>query len=218
MNLNRYNIYKNAKYCMLASGIILLAGLIVGLIFGVSSEIVLGGSALLNATLAVMTFSIIVFIYTLLRYDPYTALTVVMSIVHNILLTLALTVILRIPIAENYTMQICVVTALSMINCLLLFSQVKEEQKSPLSKETTVNDITQQGIKPLLYVNIPLLIATLILSFVLETGVLSFVRPMLIGIIVSVYSAIFMSVTFWGYFVKEKKKRKPETLEENLVK
>lgn len=219
MNSKKFNVYKNAIFFYIASCILLVAGLVVGIVFGLNSEIVISGSAILNTTLAVMVFALIAFIFLAVKFDPYLGFTGVLAIAHNVMLTIALVCLFRIPVAEHLAMTILIVCAVTIMNLLLVFENKKEEYKSTTNREKLVNKLVSQRLKTVLVVNCILFFTTILMIFSFEANIISLVRSLLIGLVVCVYSTIFMITPFWGTFVKERKDRKSvKDIEEDYIK
>lgn len=218
MNSRKFNIYKNAIYFYIASAVLLTAGLVVGIVLGLKSDIAISGRAILNTTLAVMVFSLIAFIFLTVKFDGYTGFTGVLAIVHNVILTVALTCIFRTPVNENLGITILMVCIVSIMNMLLMFENKKEEYKSTINRENLVNNLVSQKFKTVLVVNCILFFTTILMIFSLEANIINLVRTMLVGIVVCFYSAIFMVAPFWGRFVKEKKDRKSVKVDEDFIK
>jgi preprotein translocase subunit SecF len=115
-------------------------------------------------------------------------------------------------------MAATIVCGLTIINNFILFNDVKDEDRKPTNREVMVNEKVGSKFKTLIIINGILLIVTAIMFFTLEINIINLVRPLLLGIIIAFYSAVFMVIPFWGHFVKERKVRKVEKIEEDYVK
>lgn len=204
MNLKKFNVYKNALYFDIASGILMLAGLIVGLLVGFNSILSFNTNAILKTVLAVFVFMLVVFFYGWKRYEAYTGFTMVLAIGHNVMLTTALVTIFRLQIDESLMMVMLIVCALTALNCFILFEN-KKEYKTTANRENLVNGLVDSKLKTLVLINGLILAVCIVLVITFNASILMFIRPMLVGIVVTAYSSIFMVAPFWGYFVKEKK-------------
>ena len=203
MNLKKFNVYKNSLYFDIASGLLLIAGLVVGLILGLNSIMTFNSSAILKTVIAVLIFMLIVFVYGWRRYDAYTGFTMVLGISFNVMLTTALVCIFRMPVDESLMMVMLVVCTLSALNLFILFANKKEFKKTD-NREKLVNDLVYSKSKTLVLINCSLVAVLIALIFTFDAAILMFIRPMLVGVVVCLYSSIFMVLPFWGYFVKEK--------------
>ena len=207
MNLKKFNIYKNALYFDIASGLLLVAGLIIGLILGLNSIMTFQTSAILKTVIAVLIFMLIVFVYGFRRYDVYTGFTMVMGISFNVMLTTAMVCIFRMPVDESLMMVMLVVCTISAFNLFILFANKKEFKKTD-NREKLVNELVCSKFKTLVLMNCTFVAVLILLIFTFDASILMFIRPMLVGIVVCLYSSIFMVAPFWGYFVKEKQAKK----------
>lgn len=217
MNSKKFSVYKNAIYFYIASLILLVAGLIVGIIFGLNSAFTLSSKTVLNTVLAVLVFEIILLCYSWIKYDFYTAFTFVLAVLHNVLLTTALTAIFRIPVIDNFVITLLLVCALTMLNQFILFAD-KVEYKVTTNREQMVNDLVDSKLKIITLINCTLIACVVLMIFTFSTSVVMLVRPLLIALIVIFYSTVFMCAPFYGYFIKEKKQRKVVDLEQDYVK
>lgn len=218
MNLNKFNIYKNVIYCYIASGLLLFAGLIIGILFGLNTSLAINGHTYLFTVLPVIIFCIIAFIYFIIKKDGYMAFTTVLAIVHNVLLLTALVSLFRIPVTESYSMAVCFVCALTVIYSIILFNDVKDEDRKTTDRQVMVNNKVGLKFKTLVLISAILIATTLLMFFTFEASLVALVRPLLLGIIIVFYSSVFMVLPFWGRFVKERKVRKPEKIEQDYVK
>ena len=213
MNSKKFNVYKSAVGFDIASGLLLIAGLVVGIILGFSSTIVVSSSAILNTVIATLIFMLVLFIYLAVRYEAYTGFTAILAVAHNVMLTTALVCIFRLPINDSFMMVIMAVCGLTAINNLVLFANKKEYHKTE-NREQLVNSMVGEKLKSLILINCVIFTAVMLMIFTFDKSIIMFVRPMLISIIATMYSSIFMVAPFWGYFVKEKKVRKQDNLVE----
>lgn len=216
MNSKKFNVYKSAIGFYIASGLLLIAGLVVGIIFGFSSSIAISSTAILNTVIATLIFMLVLFIYLSIRYEAYTGFTAVLAVAHNVMLTTALVCIFRMPISDSFMAVIMAVCGLTAVNILVLFANNKEYQKTE-NRELLVNSLVGEKLKTLILINCAIFVAVVLMILSFDNNIIMFVRPMLIGVVATAYSSIFMVASFWGYFVKEKKVKKQE-LEKDYVK
>lgn len=217
MNSKKFNVYKNAIYFDIASIILLVAGLVVGILLGLNSIVSISNGTILNATLAVLILEIILLIYAWIKYDFFTAFTMVLAVLHNVLLTTALTAIFRIPVAENFVITLLLVCGFTLVNQFVLFAG-KPEYKKTTNREQMVNEIVDTKLKTITLLNCTILVSVILMIFTFNTNVVMLVRPLLVGVVVTFYSTVFMCAPFYGYFIEEKKQRKPVDLEQDYVK
>lgn len=214
MNSKKFNVYKSAMYCYIISGILLIAGLVMGIVLGLNSSISISGSAILNSVLAVIIFALIALIYFSIRYSFYVGFTTLLAVFHNAMLTVALVAIIRIPVEESFMMVLLAVCAITVVMCAMILDDKRTDYHKTDNREKLVNELVASKLKALLLVFASLLVVAVAFIFTFEASMINIIRPLLVGLVVCLYSSVFMVTPFWGYFVKEKKVRKQVNLEE----
>lgn len=214
MNSKKFNVYKSAKYSYIASAILLVAGLVMGIVLGLNSTITISGSAILNSVLSVIIFGIIALIYFSIKYSFYVGFTTLLAVFHNTMLVTALVAIIRIPVEESFMMVLLAVCAITVVMCAMILGDKRTDYHKTTDRENLVNELMASKLKTLLWVFISLLVVAVAFIFTFEASMMNIIRPLLVGLVVCLYSSIFMVTPFWGYFVKEKKVRKQVNLEE----
>lgn len=214
MNSKKFNVYKSAKYSYIASAILLVAGLVMGIVLGLNSTITISGSAILNSVLSVIIFAVIALIYFSIKYSFYVGFTTLLAVFHNTMLVTALVAIIRIPVEELFMMVLLAVCAITVVMCAMILGDKRTDYHKTTDRENLVNELMASKLKSLLWVFTSLLVVTIAFIFTFEASMMNIIRPLLVGLVVCLYSSIFMVTPFWGYFVKEKKVRKQVNLEE----
>ena len=214
MNSKKFNVYKSAKYSYIASAILLIAGLVMGIVLGLNSTITISGSAILNSVLSVIIFAVIALIYFSIKYSFYAGSTTLLAVFHNTMLVTALVAIIRIPVEESFMMVLLAVCSITVVMCAMILGDKRTDYHKTTDRENLVNELMASKLKSLLWVFTSLLIVAIAFIFTFEASMMNIIRPLLVGLVVCLYSSIFMVTPFWGYFVKEKKVRKQVNLEE----
>lgn len=214
MNSKKFNVYKSAIYCYIISGLLLVAGLVMGIVLGLNSSISISGSAILNNVLAVIIFGLIALIYFSIKYSFYVGFTALLAVFHNTMLVTALVAIIRIPVEESFMMVLLAVCAITVVMCAMILGDKRTDYHKTTDRENLVNELMASKLKSILWVFGSLLVVTIAFIFTFEASMLNIIRPLLVGLVVCLYSSVFMVTPFWGYFVKEKKVRKQVNLEE----
>ena len=207
MNSIKFNFYKNTKYFLVGFGVIMLAGLIVGLILGLNLTEALGRSAIVYFSLALLIVMIVSFIYLTVRYDSLTAFCFILSLFLNIATMVALVAILRIPVGDSFISALCVISGLTFVYNLVLFSKIKNHKHEKNNRDIVVNTSIKESLSYFIFVTGIVLFAILLCLAILDASVYLFVRPMLIGLVVCLISSIFISGSIWGYFYKDRPKK-----------
>lgn len=214
MNSKKFNVYKSAKYSYIASTILLIAGLVMGIVLGLNSTITISGSAILNSVLSVIIFAVIALIYFSIKYSFYVGFTTLLAVFHNTMLVTALVAIIRIPVEESFMMVLLAVCSITVVMCAMILGDKRTDYHKTTDRENLVNELMASKLKSILWVFTSLLIVAIAFIFTFEASMMNIIRPLLVGLVVCLYSSIFMVTPFWGYFVKEKKVRKQVNLAE----
>ena len=215
MNSTKFNFYKNAKYFLIGFGLIMLAGLIVGLILGLNLVESLGGSVVMYFSIAFLIVMVIAFVYLSLRYDVLTAFCFVLSLFINTATVVALVAIIRVPVGDNFVSVLVLTSVLTFVENLILFSKIKTKKHEKYNRDIIVNNCIKDSLFNLLFVSILLVVCLTVCLALLDSNIYLFVRPMLISVVVCLISSIFINGAVWGYFYKDRPKKvkvKDETI------
>ena len=217
MNLNKFNFYKNSKFFLLGALVILVAGLIVGLAGGLNLVEAIGSSIIVDFSLILLICMALIFVYLTIRYDSVTAFVFALELFLNCAITVSLCAIIRIPVSSNFAVALGFIMALTIIFNMIIFSKVKVLKHEKLNREELINNITKDSIKQILLITLVFLGVILISLIVVDSDVFMFVIPLIVGLIVAFIMAVFVSAPIWGYFYKDRPKKKKITQEDETV-
>ena len=210
MKSHKYNFYKNSKYFIIASLLIALAGLIVGLTLKLNTVEAIGSSVIVNSTIITLVSMVITLVYFWIRYDLVTGFCYAFSIFFNISLMIALLAIIRTPITDNIVSVISMVILLTVAFNSLIFYNTKDLKEEKLTKQDLVQKISEKSFKSVLLCFVMFLVVLLLSLIVYNYEIIMFVRPMLVGLTISAITTMFIIAPIWSYFYKEKTIRKKE--------
>lgn len=207
MNSTKFNFYKNAKYILIGLGVVLLAGLIVGLVLGLNLAEALGGSSIVYFTLSILIIMVISFIYLLLRYDSVTAFCFALALFLNIATVIALVAIIRVPVADNFISVLLVTSVLTYVFNLILFSKIRLYKNEKENRDVVVNKSIKESFSYILLTTLAIAVVLILCLAILDTSIYLFVRPMLISLATCLVTTIFVSGPIWGFFYRERPKK-----------
>jgi preprotein translocase subunit SecD len=95
---------------------------------------------------------------------------------------------------------------------ILIFERTKEEEKQGSNKETAIEDGFKRAWPAIRDSNITTIITTIILFYFTSGFVRGFALTLMIGVIISMFSAITVTRTMLRVFVRNKQNINPETL------
>jgi preprotein translocase SecF subunit len=171
-----------------------------------------GRQAMLNTFLIIVVASVFVVAYFAIRFKHQTAMTALLSIYHDVLLAISLTLIFRVEINLTFMSGLLFVLGFSMLNNLLYFSNVKDKIKQA-EKSVTAKDIAISALKQYIKTEISISSIAIValgvfmafgLTTVFSVGMIS-----IFGVIASFYSVTFLVPTLWkAVYIPSKKKTK----------
>ena len=208
MNLNKFNFYKNSKYVIISSLLILLAGLIVGIICKLNIVEAMGSSVVITGTAVVLVTMITCLVYFNFRYDIVSAFCFSLAAFLNVAVTMAVCAIIRIPVSSVIISVIGVILVLSVLFNIFIFEKIKSLKSEKKDREELVNLVVRSSIKQILLIVALILIALLLSLIIVNINVIIFIRLMIVGLITTALSSIFVIAPIWGYFYRDIPKKK----------
>lgn len=207
MNSNKFNFYKNAKYFLVASLLLLIAGLVVGLVVGLNLVEALGGSVIVYFAGITLLSMIFVFIYFMIRYDAVTAFCFSLAIFLNVALVIAICAIIRVPVSSAFISVLAVAMILTIVLNMFIFAKIKKRKEEKTQRAELVNQVIKSSLLSILIVVVACLFVSLAVLIIIDYEILSFVRPMLVALLVCAFTTVFITAPIWGFFYKDKPKR-----------
>ncbi len=218
MNSNKkYDFYKNTMYFLIANAVLLVAGIIIFAIFGFNFETAISGSKLLLSTALTSILSLLVIlIYVGFRYDFAKALSIVLTSVHNILLSTVLIILIRVPVTESLVAGYALIIGLSTIFTLILTEKFKDENLKKADYSGVIKGAISQNLKQIVAFS-AIVIAVLFLSLIVSSkDMFGFARMFFVMMIVVLYSTFTIILPFWCFFSSKIKKIKRAKADEEV--
>lgn len=168
-----------------------------------------GKEAMTNTFGILVLASVLVIVYFVIRFGHQSAMTALLSIYHDVLVALSLTLLFRVEINLNIMAGLLFVMIFSSLNNLLYFSKVKENVKL-MDKKTLPKEVAFNSLKSHLPFQIMLIASSfVVLVLLIAFAFTSAISPALIsifGILSSFYSLSFLVPSLWtAIFVPTKK-------------
>lgn len=150
-----------------------------------------------RGAIAVAVGAVVALIYIGVRFRVSSALAGLVVCVHDVLFTLSLLAILRIPLYAASPLLLAGVSAvcslvLWMVHCAKLRSNAKDVAYSALDGAEVVEESLKTAWKPILIVAGALAATLLLIGAVAAAGTRLLVLPALIAVAVSVYSSLLL--------------------------
>lgn len=184
----------------------------------ISVEPSIGRETLESGLLAVGIASVLIILYVTWRFSALhglaAALTAVIALIHDILITLSLYPVLRFPLGEVFISAILTIIGYSLNDTIIIYDRIRENTK--LMKKNTLDDIVNTSINQSLTRTINTsgtTLITLITLFVFASvnnisSLVEFSLPLIVGFIAGVYSTVFIASPLWLIWRKRTSIRK----------
>ncbi|WP_234119410.1 protein translocase subunit SecF [Clostridium hydrogenum] len=162
-----------------------------------------------KAIMALVIANILVLIYIGIRFEFKFGLAAIISLVHDILITLACYAIFRITINTPFIAGMLTVVGYSVADTVVIFDRIRENQKKSRRMELAelANTSLTQTIVRSIYTVLTVVISVLSVH-IFVPSVREFTIPLLVGIISGCYSSIFIASPLWVIFKKRSDRKK----------
>lgn len=162
-----------------------------------------------NAIIAIIVANILILIYIAIRFEFKFGVAAIIALIHDVLVTLSVYAVFRIPMDSGFVAAMLTVLGYSMSDTIVVFDRIRENAKF-MRKSDVVQladaSITQTISRSLITVLTVLI--TLVCVFIYVPDIRNFSKPLLIGITSGCYSSIFIATPVWVLLKKFSKKRK----------
>lgn len=163
-----------------------------------------------NALWATAVAVVVMLIYIVIRFTLSSALSAVICLMHDVLVTIALTAIFNIQVNTTFIAAIITIIGYSINATIVIFDRVREVKSLDSMKGKSLNEIANKSIKDTLGRTILTAITTLavivILSIVCSVMGVStmeeFALPIMFGLIAGTYSSVLLASPTWVYLNK----------------
>ncbi len=175
-----------------------------------------------NAFLAIFVTIILISIYIGLRFGLTSAFLTVLCLFHDILITSSLVAMLRFTVNFVFIASLVVVMIYSTCNLIIVLSRLKEYQRSGRfdgeTNENIANATIKETLTTLVLSAVVGLICMLLIGIIGVSDIRAFAFPIVIGVLSSFYSTVFLAPGLWSIAFKHKNKKQPVESEKSQEK
>ncbi len=168
-----------------------------------------------NAVAAIMFATSLILLYIAIRFEALSGLAAILGLVHDLVVTIAIVAIFRIPVNSSFIAALITIVGYSINNSIIIFDRIRENLSKPTLTDKSNKEIATMSIKQSLTRTISTTITTLIavvaLAIIGVSSIREFIVVIIIGIVVGFYSAVFLVPEFWATTNRERKLTKPTT-------
>ncbi|MEH7119012.1 protein translocase subunit SecDF [Neobacillus vireti] len=166
-----------------------------------------------NAFISVLLASIGIILYVSIRFEAYMAIAAIVAILHDAFFMIAIFSITRLEVDLNYIAAILTIVGYSNHDTIVTFDRVREnmQKKKRLKSVQDIAEVVNVSIRQTLTRSIntvfTVLVTTACLMIFGSPSIRNFSIALFVGLIVGVYSSVFVAGSLW-YVMKCKELKK----------
>lgn len=158
-----------------------------------------------KAGISILVSTILILIYIMIRFTPIAAVAAIIALLHDVIMMFALTTIFRIQINQAFVAGIITIIAYSINDTIVIFDRCREEVKAHKGdKKINYVAVGDKSVRSTatrsLYTTITTMIAIVLLAIIGGDAIREFSIPIIFGLLVGLYSSVFLSVPMWTAF------------------
>lgn len=168
---------------------------------GVVSDIV-KKELIKNAILSLIFASIGITLYMSLRFRFDYGISTIIALLHDVFIVIALFSLLRLEVSSIFIAAILSIIGYSINDKIVTFDRIRENlKKKKISKESELKDIVNKSLRSVLARSInttlTVIFPVIALIFLGSREILNFNLALLFGLIIGVYSSLFIASQIW---------------------
>jgi preprotein translocase subunit SecF len=162
-------------------------------------ESTMGNEIKQRALLSIAIASIAMLAYITWRFEFKFAVAAIIALIHDVLVTLSVYAIFRIPANSAFIAAILTILGYSINDTIVIFDRIREETKlNPRQTvEDTINGSIKKSLTRTINTSLTTLISVVILYIVGVEDVKVLALPLIFGIITGTYSSLFIASPIW---------------------
>ncbi len=163
-------------------------------------------SAIVATSIAVL----LMLLYIAIRFEFLSAIAAVLCLVHDVFFVLVAYSILQIPVNSNVIAVALTILGYSINATIIIFDRIRENRK--LAGKATFDEVVDKSVKQTvtrsLYTTITTLLTIGMVYILGVTSIRQFALPLIVGIVVGLYSSVCLSGNIWCVLKKAFGKKK----------
>lgn len=164
-----------------------------------------------KAGIAVAVSTVLILIYIVFRFTPVSAFAAVLALLHDVILTFALTVICRVQINTSFVAAIITIIAYSINNTIIIFDRCREYIK-PLKGQKNIDydaigdTSVRENMRRSIFTTATTMITVVFLAILGSESIREFCVPIILGLLAGAYSSVFLATPMWAAFSRTQDK------------
>lgn len=167
----------------------------------------IGKEIRMKAVYGILSACFFMLLYIWLRFEIVFGVAAMISLVHDVLILLAVYAIFYIPVDTSLIAAVLTVVGYSINDTIVIFDRIRENAR--FLKKNAYDDLADESINKTLARSINTSFTTLIVIFVMYAlgveSIRNFAFPLMVGIATGTYSSIFIASPVWALWKMRKK-------------
>ncbi len=157
------------------------------------------------AVIATLVAALGILLYITIRFTFISGLAAVLSLIHDLLVTVSVYVIFQIPLNMNFVAVMLTILGYSINSAIIVFDRIRENRR--IMTKTKFSVVVDKSIWQTVARNINTTLTTLLPIIMLiilgVSSVRNFVIPLGVGLVAGAYSSICLAAPLWNKFTKD---------------
>lgn len=156
-----------------------------------------------RAILALTISTLLILVYIIFRFELVSGISAVITMIHDVIIMFALTLIFRIQINSSFVAATITIISYAINNTIIVFDRCREIIKPFKGNRGIVyEDIGDEAVKNTLnrtiFTTFTTLITVLFLAILGGASLREFTIPIILGLVAGLYSSIFLATPIWS--------------------
>lgn len=169
---------------------------------------------IISAFWTVLLAFVCMLVYIWIRFELYAGLAALVGIAHDILITLAVVSLLQVQLNSTFIAAMLTIVGYVINNTIIIFDRIRENNKkfnpAEYSRAYVVDISVDESLTRTINTSVTTLLTISLLYALGVASIKEFTLPIIVGIVSSMYSCIFINPSVWELMVS-KKYKKPKT-------
>ncbi len=163
-----------------------------------------------SAIVATLIAVVLMLVYIAIRFELLSAFAAVICLIHDIFFVLVAYSVFAIPVNTNVIAVALTILGYSINATIIIFDRIRENNKamgSSVDFEEKVDKSVKQTVRRSLFTTITTLLTIGMVYALGVTSIRQFALPLIVGIVVGLYSSVCLAGNLWCVFKKASKKK-----------
>lgn len=169
---------------------------------------------LLRSALIASLLSIaLILVYIVIRFELWSGVVAVMTMLHDVIIMVSLTVIFRIQVNTSFVAAVVTIIAYSINNTIVVFDRIREttrtyDDKNRIPYASIANNAIANTFTRTLLTSLTTFVTVMFLAILGVSTMREFTIPIMFGLIAGMFSCVFLAGSTWAVINESLKTRR----------